>query len=607
MVPGLFIAQHAGGGKAEQIFLRGFDVDHGTDVNLEVDGLPVNMVSHAHGQGYSDLHFVIPEIVNYVDFDKGPYYADKGDFTTAGYVDFQTKNSLNKNFAKLEGGQFGTARLVAGINLFKSEDPRFTGYVASEVFRSNGYVESPQDFNRVNVTSKISARLRNNDKLTLGTSFFTSQWDASGQVPTRAVESGMITRFGSIDNTEGGQTSRANLYLKHLHEFANGNYLSQQVYGIRYDFNLFSNFTFYLNNPVDGDQIQQKESRMIYGYKANYNASGQLLGKPARMDAGAGFRWDDVDNITLSRTVKREFLEDVRQGDVDEFNLNAFISGAIDLTDKWTVNVAARLDHFIFRYSDQLTGTTTSATKGIVSPKLKVNYQLNNSTQLYFRTGLGFHSNDARVVIEQVGKDILPRAYGVDLGITSKVSDKLLVNFALWRLDLDQEFVYVGDEGIVEPNGKTKRMGLDVSLRYELLPWLFLDNDINLTKPKTKGEAEGMDYIPLAPIISSIGGFSFRAKNGLNGSLRYRYLGDRAANEDKSVVATGYVLADAIINYTKSKFEVGLSVENIFDIDWNEAQFDTESRLKDEAESVSEIHFTPGAPLFIKLKFCLFF
>ena len=267
MVPGLFIAQHAGGGKAEQIFLRGFDIDHGTDLNLEVDGLPVNMVSHAHGQGYSDLHFVIPEMINYVNFDKGPYYANKGDFTTAGFVDFQTKNVLEENFVKLEGAQFGTFRTVAGVNLFSPKNAKTQGYIGTEFFRSDGFVESSQNFNRFNITSKISTRLKNEDNLTFGASFFTSRWDASGQIPTRAVESGMITRFGSIDNTEGGETSRANLSLKHVHSFSNGAYFTQQAYAVRYDFNLYSNFTFYLNDPVNGDQINQKESRMIYGYK----------------------------------------------------------------------------------------------------------------------------------------------------------------------------------------------------------------------------------------------------------------------------------------------------------------------------------------------------
>ena len=279
----------------------------------------------------------------------------------------------------------------------------------------------------------------------------------------------------------------------------------------------------------------------------------------------------------------------------------------LKLSDKWSINAALRFDYFNFRYKDQLENTNKSASKAIVSPKLNINYQLNANTQLYVRTGFGFHSNDARVVTQQSGKEILPRAYGVDLGLNTKVTDRLFLHAALWGLDLDQEFVYVGDEGIVEPSGKTRRAGLDFSMRYEVFPWLFLDGDLNLTNPKSKEEPEGQDYIPLAPTISSIGGLSFKMKNGFNGTLRYRYIGDRAANEDNSVVAKGYFLADAVVNYTQRKFEVGLSAENIFDVDWNEAQFDTESRLIDESESVSEIHFTPGTPLFLKLKVSFFF
>ena len=607
MVPGLFIAQHAGGGKAEQIFLRGFDIDHGTDLNLEVDGLPVNMVSHAHGQGYSDLHFVIPEMINYVNFDKGPYYANKGDFATAGFVDFQTKNVLEENFVKLEGGQFGTFRTVAGVNLFSPKNAKTQGYIGTEFFRSDGFVESSQNFNRFNITSKISTRLKNEDNLSFGASFFTSRWDASGQIPTRAVENGIITRFGSIDNTEGGETSRANLFLKHVHSFSNGAYLTQQAYAVRYDFNLYSNFTFYLNDPLNGDQINQKESRMIYGYKTNYLSEGRFLRKDLTTEFGAGLRLDDVNDISLSNTVKKEFLGDIQRGDVNEANVNVYINETLRLSEKWSFNAALRFDYFNFRYRDHLQNTNNSTGKSIVSPKLNVNYQLNTNTQFYVRTGFGFHSNDTRVVTQQSGPEILPRAYGVDLGMNTKITDRLFLHAALWGLDLDQEFVYVGDEGIVEPSGKTRRTGVDFSLRYEVLPWLFLDGDLNVTNPKSKEEPEGQDYIPLAPMVSSIGGLSFKMKNGINGTLRYRYIGDRAANEDKSVIAKGYFLADAVVNYTHEKFEVGLSAENIFDVDWNEAQFDTESRLIDEPESVSEIHFTPGTPLFLKLKVSFFF
>jgi hypothetical protein len=607
MVPGLFIAQHAGGGKAEQIFLRGFDIDHGTDLNLEVDGLPVNMVSHAHGQGYADLHFVIPELINYVDFDKGPYFANKGDFTTAGYVDFQTKNALEENFVKLEGGQFGTLRAVAGVNLFPTMNSRTYGYVGAEAFLTDGFVDSPQNFNRLNITSKITTRLKNEDNLSVGASYFRSKWDASGQIPTRAVESGMITRFGSIDNTEGGETSRANLFLKHTHRFSNGAYLSQQAYGIQYKFNLYSNFTFYLNNAVDGDQIQQEESRQIYGYKISYNRVRQLLGKDLTTDAGIGVRLDRIDDVALSHTAKRQFLEDIERGNINEANFNAYISETLSLSEKWSVNMALRFDYFNFNYKNSLVQTSRSVGKGTISPKVNINYQVNSKTLLYFRTGLGFHSNDARVVTEQRGKEILPRAYGVDLGVNMKATDRLFLNAALWRLDLDQEFVYVGDEGIIEPSGRTRRMGIDFSVRYEILPWLFLDGDLNLTKPNAKDEPEKENYIPLAPTVSSIGGLSFNMKNGLNGTLRYRYIGNRAANENNSVIAKGYVIADAILNYTRPKYEFGVSIENLFDSEWNEAQFDTESRLIDEKDPVSEIHFTPGTPLFFKLRASFFF
>jgi hypothetical protein len=193
----------------------------------------------------------------------------------------------------------------------------------------------------------------------------------------------------------------------------------------------------------------------------------------------------------------------------------------------------------------------------------------------------------------------------LDLGINTKLSDRLFVNAALWRLDLDQEFVYVGDEGIVEPSGKTKREGIDLSIRYQIFDWLYFDQDLNFTKPRSKKTSE--KYIPLAPTFSSVGGLTFRAANGFNGAIRYRYLTDRAANPNKTVIADGYFLTDATFGFSKSKFAIDVAVENIFDVVWKEAQFDTESRLKDEPEPISEIHFTPGTPLFIKAKLSFFF
>ncbi len=607
MVPGLFIAQHAGGGKAEQIFLRGFDADHGTDINVEVDGLPVNMASHAHGQGYADLHFLIPELVSYVDFDKGPYFADKGDLNTAGYVAFQTKNKLDRNFFKLEGGSFGSGRVVAGVNI-PMHTNRSSAYVASEFYRSDGFFVNTQKFTRFNLQSKFNTQFGSHTHLTAGFTAFDSKWDASGQIPNRAVESGMITHYGSIDPTEGGNTGRFNMYVKSVHELGNGSSLENQLYAVKYNFSLFSNFTFFLKDSVNGDQIHQQEGRWVYGYKSRYTRSSSLLGKSLKTDIGAGVRYDVIDNIALSHTVKRAFLNDIKRGDIREGNVNAYVSETLSVTDKLSVNAAVRFDYFHFSYNNRFDSIRRGVVnKAIVSPKLNLNYQFAKNVRFFVRTGTGFHSNDARVVVAQSGRETLPRAYAVDVGAELKITQRLLVHAALWRLDLDQEFVYVGDDGIVEPSGKTQREGADLSVRYQLNSWLFADFDVNATKPRLKNIPEGKNYIPLAPTTTSIGGLSFRNVNGLNGSFRYRYLGDRPANEDNTIIAKGYLIADAIVNYSRPGFDIGMSVENMFNTTWKEAQFDTESRLKNETASISEIHFTPGTPFSLKLRVTKYF
>ncbi|HEY8937683.1 MAG TPA: TonB-dependent receptor, partial [Cyclobacteriaceae bacterium] len=446
MVPGLFIAQHAGGGKAEQIFLRGFDCDHGTDINVEVDGLPVNMVSHAHGQGYADLHFLMPEAISYVDFDKGPYFANKGDLNTAGYVAFETRNKLDRNFAKLEGGSFNTGRVAAGLNFLETK--KSNAYIISEYFKSDGFFDNNQNFKRFNLQAKFNTQLSERSVLTAAVTAFASKWNASGQIPDRAVSEGLISRYGSIDPTEGGNTSRFNAYAKIIHHADNGGTFENQVYAVRYDFNLFSNFTFYLNDPVNGDQINQKDGRWVYGYKSRYQQTSNLLGKLLKTEMGAGTRYDVVNAIALNHTVKRNFLHHVMYGDIRELNANGYISETLLLSDKLSVHAAVRLDYFHFSYHDRLSTTQQPTVgKAIVNPKLNFNYQASQSISLFVRSGTGFHSNDARVVVAQDGKKILPRAYGLDVGADVKITPQLLVHTALWRLDLDQEFVYAGDEG----------------------------------------------------------------------------------------------------------------------------------------------------------------
>ncbi|WPZ12158.1 TonB-dependent receptor [Roseivirga spongicola] len=611
IVPGLFIAQHAGGGKAEQIFLRGFDIDHGTDIELNVDGMPVNMVSHAHGQGYSDLHFVIPETIEQVDFDKGPYYAKQGNFNTAGYANFFTKRRLSESMFKIEGGQFGTFRTVGLFNLLKAqkaEDPSL--YLATEFFRTDGYFESPQYFNRFNSLLKYHQKLNDTQTLELSFSGFTSSWDASGQIPQRAVDNGTITRFGAIDDTEGGETSRINLNSKLTTELSNGGYFENQVYFSQYNFNLVSNFTFFLNDPVNGDQITQSENRQIFGSKNSYWVENMLFGLPASTEVGIGFRYDKNNDVRLSRTLQRsEVLSDLAFGNVQEANIFAFAEEQVDLTKKLSLIAGLRFDQFTFDYRDKLSNTydRESVNKSTVSPKLQIGYQANSNLNLYVKSGIGFHSNDTRVVVAQQGQEILPQAYGIDVGAIWKPTENLLINAALWRLDLDQEFVYVGDEGIVEPSGKTQRQGIDLTVRYQITDWLYFNSDVNFTDPKALNTAEGEDYIPLAPTFTSIGGFNFNFDSGFSGSLRYRYLDDRAANEDNSLTAEGYFLLDATLGYEIGRFQLGLSVENITDTEWNEAQFETESRLRNEVNPTSEIHFTPGTPFQARLSLAVKF
>ncbi len=611
LVPGLFIGQHAGGGKAEQLFLRGFDIDHGTDINITVDGMPVNMVSHAHGQGYADLHFLIPELIGNVSFEKGPYHADKGNMATAGYVDFRTKKILPDNMIKLEAGRFNTYRAVGMMNLLpeNAEEKGHHAYLASEYMYSNGYFDNPQDFNRLNLFGKYYGKMGKHNYMSVSASAFSSKWKASGQIPERALQSGLIGYFGAIDPNEGGNTHRTNINMQLQTNLLNGDQIKNQVFYTQYDFELYSNFTFFLKNNLHGDQVRQKEKRDLFGYHGSYSHSTYWGNKKLTNDAGISFRFDKTRDSELSRTKNRaELIEPLKLGDIQELNSGIWINETLQWNEKLSINAGIRMDHFNAGYQDKLFNNILNKASGvIVSPKLNFYYQLNKKTQLFLTTGKGFHSNDSRVVVQNAGKEIAPAAYGADLGIMLKPVSNLLVQSAVWVLRSEQEFIYVGDEGIIEPSGRSGRAGIDISMRYQPVKWLFIDADANYSRGRAIDEKKGSDYLPLAPVFTSIGGISYKSSKGLNAGLRYRYMSDRPANADYSLVAKGYLVTDGMISYTRKKVEVGLSVQNLFDVRWKETQFDTESRLQNETAAVSEIHFTPGTPFFLKTQISFFF
>jgi hypothetical protein len=619
LVPGLFIAQHAGGGKAEQIFIRGFDADHGTDFSVNIDGMPVNMVSHAHGQGYADFHFVIPETVEQLKIYKGPYTARFGDFATAGAGEFSTKASLDRSQVKLEVGQYDTYRALVMLDLLGTHHllskKAESAYVAAEYNFTNSYFDNPQHFKRFNGLAKYTGQLSDKTLLVLLGSHFQSSWDASGQIPERAIEEGLISRFGSIDPSEGGRTNRTNAYAILTTALPHDAVLRQQAYYSRYYFSLFSNFTFFKDNPTQGDEINQQDTgRNVWGYTATYDRDDHPGGRNLHSTLGVGTRLDQG-GLLLRHAVQRVPTDTLSAGRLHEQNVYAYLDETLALTDRLSVNAALRADLFVFDFRGQAADTTGllgplrgRVNAARVSPKLNFYYQLSPAVQLFVRSGLGFHSNDARGVVRAIApSQALPRATGAEVGSTFKPLPELVVNAALWYLRLQNELVYSGDDGTTESVGATQRFGFDVSARYQLTPRLFLDADANYSHGRLLERAAGDNYIPLAPTFTSIGGLTYRQPNGLSASLRYRHIDSRPAVEDNSIVAHGYFLLDAVLSYTRPRYQVGASVQNLLNVSWNEAQFATESQLRGETAPVTELNFTPGTPFYAKLNASVFF
>jgi len=616
LVPGLFIAQHAGGGKAEQIFIRGFDCDHGTDFASYVDGIPVNMVSHAHGQGYSDLHFVIPETIEEMDVYKGSYYAKFGDLETTGAADFKTYNILNQNEIKLEYGQFDTYRVMAMINLLNDKTHLFSKlkenlYVAGEYRFTNGYFTSPEDFSKFNGLIKYYGQLTDKTTMTFSASAFTSKWNASGQIPVRAVTEGIIGPYGSLDPSEGGQTNRENVNLFFDHYYDADHHIRNQFYYSHYDFNLYSDFTYFLVDTVHGDEINQKDKRDLFGYNGSYDLNSKLFGFNSSTTFGAGFRYDNA-HISLIHDEKRVALDTFVDGRLNQLNTFAYVDENIFITPKFRINPGLRFDFFNFNFQNNThPDSSGDMTKALVSPKLNFIYDVAPDLQLYLKGGYGFHSNDSRAIIinhvDNINDNIVPRSIGSDLGTFFKPAPNTIINFALWINYMQNELVYNGDDGTVTPIGATLRRGADLSIRYEFYRHFYFDADVNYSYGRRLHVPSDSVYIPLAPILTSIAGITYKAPSGINGGLRYRYLSDRPANEAWSRTATGYFLMDASLNYTRKQWEIGVSVENIFNIYWKEAEFDTESRLKGEEVPVTQIDYTPGTPRIIKGHMTLFF
>ncbi len=617
LVPGLFIAQHAGGGKAEQIFIRGFDCDHGTDVATYVDGMPVNMPSHGHGQGYEDLHFLIPEVVKEMEVFKGPYSPKFGDFATGAAVKFNTLDSIDHNLVQFETGAIKGIKGISskrGLALLKLPDlgSNVSSYFAADIINNRGYFENPQDFNRFTIFSKTSIAVSDHSHIHFSISNFGSSWNASGQVPERAVDAGLISRFGSIDNSEGGTTQRNNLSLTY-HTQLEASEFETQVYSSTYRFKLYSNFTFFLEDSINGDQIEQGDNRTIQGLNSHYTVSHKLGSLNNKFTFGVSYRADEIEN-ELWHTVKRTRLEVRANAKIHERSSGFYFNEVFRFNDHLRAEIGGRYDYFIFDVIDNL--PTDSSHKNysgynyqtLFSPKFNLIYTATERFQIFLNAGSGFHSNDARSVVQQPNNHELPKAVGAEIGTLLHLGNNFVLTSAFWWMDLENELVYVGDDGTTENKGQSRRTGIDISARQQISSWLYADIDLNFAKnvfiDNLYGTQLENDYhIPLAPKLTSTGGLTAKFQNGLDAGIRYRFIDDRPANESNTVEARKYSIFDLTVNYKTSRYKVGLVIENLLNTKWNEAQFDTESRLPFEKQSVDELHFTPGTPFAAKLIF----
>ena len=624
-LPGLIAGQHAGGGKATQYFLRGFDNDHGTDIALFVDGVPVNMVSHAHGQGYADLNFLIPETVERIELYKGPYFARWGDQANSGAINFITKEHATENSLQALGGFFNTMRYT-GI-LSPQLGPVQT-FLATEVYFTDGPFKNPENYSRYNFFGKFTLEPTPEAKLTLWGSAHDGDWDASGQIPVREVHARRLYRFNAIDPTEGGRSDRQNLNLIYTYTPSSQESWFVQLYGSRYKLTLFSNFTFFLRDSVRGDGINQDDSRILYGGRIRYNRIWALGNLPTQTTIGFETRNDDAD-VGLFRQEKRQRFATTTKVNVMERSFSGYLQQEFFLNDWIRFQAGLRGDLFFFDVDNRLPAGVVdailiqgNATDGIVNPKgsLIVSPFRNpqsfwRNTEFYLNFGMGYHSNDARDAV-QAGGHPLTRSTGGEIGVRTNLWDRLDLAAALWILDLDSELVFVGDEGTTEASGPTRRWGLDFEARYPLLSWLYADLDLSYADPRFRVTGEA---IPLAPTLLMDGGLTAQFLDGFSGALRFRYLDDRPANEARTFTARGYLLLDVILRYRWRNIEASVQVLNLANVNWRQTQFDTNSCVRREVdvdprcpadgtgEGVEDINFVPGYPVNLRGGLTVFF
>jgi TonB-dependent Receptor Plug Domain len=604
LIPGFVAVEHSGGaGKADQYFLRGFDADHGTDVAFFSDGMPINFRSHAHGQGYTDLNFIIPETIEGLDVYKGAYLPEFGDFTTAGAVNFRTREVVKEGIAQAAGGQFDTQRYLL---MFSPTKDKIRTLFAGEGYYTNGPFLNDNRYFRANLLGKMTTNLSNRDELSLTATFQKAQWNASGEIPLRAVTDGTLDRFGAIDPTEGGKTLRSTGKLNYHYDTKSDGQFFANAYAQYYKFDLFSNFTFFLNDPVNGDGIQQTDRRVMYGGEIGYKQRGEVFGLPSTGTIGFQTRVDDI-HARLGTQTKRAPTGTTTDSDILEASYAPFFKAEVQPASWMRLAGGLRGESFTFDVrnrcetcTDQPSGRKNS---GLVLPKMNLILGPWAATEFFANYGEGYHSNDARAAVLP-GSSPLARAKSYEVGLRSKPwgPDGVELIATLWQLDLQSELVFVGDEGTTEVRGPSRRRGVEVAARGNIFGPLYFNGSVTYTN----AEFRNGDAIPLAPEVTAYGAVLLQWPEGLRSQLQATYLGVRPLSEDRSVKAPSWVTLDLSERYVLpvklpyGRLEAFLFIQNLLDTKWEQATFFFTSRLNNEPPAgVADIHFVPGNPRFV--------
>ena len=645
VVPGLLAVQHQGGGKADQLFLRGFDADHGTDVGIFIDGIPVNMGSHGHGQGFADLHWLIPEALERVDVVKGPYDVRFGDFSTAGAVNLITREKFESNSVQYTLGMFPTisGRAVAQGRFVAIASPTLTGWaaklhpwVAFEAAYDEGPFSANENLTRYNLFSKISYDFTPRFKMGVFFQAYGGGWVGSGQIPARDVH--RIGQFGPEDPSEGGQTQRQMFTL--FARYAGGDHeLEATAYVTRYKLSLFNDFTFFLANPKLGDEIEQDDTRIFAGGKVAYHFHKRRRGISLRTTMGVETRYDTIhvdrwqaesQDGDFRKRLGRIYGSSAQNGfggnddDVGILQVGAFLEEDVVFNRFFRLIGALRADFYGFSVDDKTEQPgpgkpNTSGTREFapLSPKLTaVLTPISKILDLYLNFGMGYHTNPAQVALQD-GQTVtngdgasykvraVPRFYGGELGARAHLFERVDLAAAFWVSYLENETVFDADVAQFVPGAPTRRLGFDLEARAKITSWLFADFDLAQAKSTAVANGGNGGAVALAPKLYMTGGLTVKTRFGLRGGLRFRYLGDRPAFDESSpeyqyfthktingkpnpdydparVTAQGYFIMDAYASYRWRWMELSAAVQNLLNSTWREAQFGNSSCTRDE-------------------------